>query len=413
MLRPMAVAALALLALPLLVVPGIVRAETLQVYGAGSLTAAFTDLLRRFPNGADEVRPPEFGPSGLMRERIERGAPVDLFASADMAHPRRLAQAYPGRQVIHFTRNALCALSRPAVGLTTANLLDRLLDPAVRIATSTPGADPGGDYAWAVFGRAEAVRPGAKATLEGKAQVLVGGGDKTPLLVPGKGAVAGVFLAGRADVMLTYCSGVAALKADVPEIVATALPPELAVGPAYGMVLLTPKAVTYRFAAFVMSEEGQAVLARHGFDPVGFVPGGVAPQGLMVQRAGSAPAFLSAARLAGLPVLRQGFPVGSGAERHEAQVGGPLLWEVLVASGAVDPAKPAGQVRGIVRVTGADGYTAAFVLAELSPEFAARPVQLALAIDGAALPPEGLRLIVPGEKRGGRSVRDVIRIDVE
>jgi molybdate transport system substrate-binding protein len=122
-------------------------AESLRVMGAGSLNAAFADLLRGFPAGADNVAAPEFGPSGLMREKIEAGADVDLFASADMGQARRLAVGRPERVVIHFTRNRLCAVARTGVGLTPGNLLDRLLDPAVRLATSTPGADPSGDYA--------------------------------------------------------------------------------------------------------------------------------------------------------------------------------------------------------------------------------------------------------------------------
>src|SRR6266481_4129158 len=188
------------IALALLASPGL--AETLQVVGAGSLTDAFTDLLRRFPAGADTIAAPEFGPSGLMREKIESGTNVDLFASADMEQARRFAIGHPERSVIHFTRNRLCAIARTAVGLTGANMLDRLLDPAVRLATSTPGADPGGDYAWAVLTRADALRPGTRATLEAKAMKLYGGGQTTPLLVPGKGAVEGIFLADRADVVL-------------------------------------------------------------------------------------------------------------------------------------------------------------------------------------------------------------------
>jgi hypothetical protein len=34
-------------------------------------------------------------------------------------------------------------------------------------------------------------------------------------------------------------------------------------------------------------------------------------------------------------------------------------------------------------------------------------------VNGEAIPGPGLRLIVPGEHRGGRSVRDVVRIDIE
>jgi len=117
-------------------------AETSQVVGAGSLTDAFTDLIRRFPAGADTIATPEFGPSGLMREKIELGMNADLFASADMEQARRLAAGRPERSVIHFTRNRLCAIARSAVGLTPANMLDRLLDPSVRLATSTQGRTP-------------------------------------------------------------------------------------------------------------------------------------------------------------------------------------------------------------------------------------------------------------------------------
>src|SRR3984957_17454016 len=92
-----------------------------------------------------------------------------------------------------FTRNRLCALGRAGFGLTPDNLLVNLLDPAVRLATSTPRADPAGDYTWAVFARAEAIHPGAQKTLEAKALKLVGG-PNTPPLVPGRAAAREIFL---------------------------------------------------------------------------------------------------------------------------------------------------------------------------------------------------------------------------
>jgi molybdate transport system substrate-binding protein len=84
-------------------------------------------------------------------------------------------------QTYLFARNSLCALARSNLGLNQDNLLDRLLDPTVRIATSTPGSDPLGTYSWEVFARADALKPGARATLEANAKKLVGGGEKTPL----------------------------------------------------------------------------------------------------------------------------------------------------------------------------------------------------------------------------------------
>lgn len=261
------------LAVVLLAVLGIMPlrsplAEPLQVYAAGSLASAFADIVKAFPAADGDVATPVFGPSGVLRERIERGDHVDVFASADMDQPRKLARTRGRSFVTMFVRNRLCALGRTSLGLTSDNLLDKLLDPYVRLATSTPGADPGGDYAWAVFARAEAVRPGAQAILQQKAMQLVGGPNSQPL-VPGRGAVEGIFLAERADVMLGYCSSSGPVMQAISGLANVPLPPSLTVGPAYGLVVLTDHPLAARFALFVLSEQGQTILQRHGFDPIG------------------------------------------------------------------------------------------------------------------------------------------------
>lgn len=245
-----------------------VLAEPLHVYAAGSLTAALTDMLKAFPAPAGDVATPVFGPSGVLRERIERGDHVDVFASADMDQPRKLARSHSKSTVEMFTRNRLCSLGKTSLGLTSENLLDKLLDPSVRLATSTPGADPGGDYAWAVFARAEKVHPGAQAILQHKAMQLVGGPNSKPL-VPGQGPVQGIFLANRADVMLGYCSSAQAVMRDMQGLTSVPLLPALTVGPAYGLIVLSDNPLAARFALFVLSEQGQAILRQYGFDPIG------------------------------------------------------------------------------------------------------------------------------------------------
>jgi molybdate transport system substrate-binding protein len=258
--------AVVLVGLGLILLPQAVRADGLRIYAAGSLAGALTEMVKAFPAPPDAIAAPVFGPSGVLRSRIEHGEAADIFASADMAQPRKLSHA--GQPVIMFTRNRMCALGREATGLTSDNLLERMLDPAMRLATSTPGADPSGDYAWAVFARADAVRPGAQAILQAKALQLIGGPTTVPL-VTGRGAIEGVFLANRADIMLGYCSGFEAAVKEVPGLVSVALPAALSVGPAYGMVVLSDLPIAARFALFVMSEQGQALLQRFGFDPVG------------------------------------------------------------------------------------------------------------------------------------------------
>jgi hypothetical protein len=140
-----------------------------------------------------------------------------------------------------------------------------------------------------------------------------------------------------------------------------------------------------------------------------FTTAAATPQQLIVQRAGQPPRELSRNEIAAMKPIAQQVAI----EHSDRSWTGPLLWDVLVAAGAVDPAKPADAVHLGVRVTGADGWTAVFGLAELSPEFAGKPIQLADQVNGSPIPGQGLRLIVPGEHRGGRSVREVVRIDIE
>ena len=71
-----------------------------------------------------------------------------------------------------FARNRLCALVRPGLALTPDNLLDAMLRDDVKLGTSTPKAYPSGDYAFEVLAKAEAIKPGSRATLEKKALQL-------------------------------------------------------------------------------------------------------------------------------------------------------------------------------------------------------------------------------------------------
>ena len=86
------------------------------------------------------------------------------------------------------------------------------------------------------------------------------------------------------------------------------------------------------------------------------------------------------------------------------------LWSVLQAAGVLDGRQ---RIRRVLKVTGRDGHVAALALAEIDPDFVAKPVLLAGRIDGRPLPGSELRLALPGDRRGGRNVRDVVRIALE
>ena len=258
---------LAVAVLMTLTAPIAAKAETLRVYAAGSLRAALVDLTRtletRHPGLAVEL---ELAASGLLRERIEKGEQPHLFASADVGHPTRLANAgFARTPVAIFARNQLCALAREGLAVTTSSLLDTLLDRSVRVGTSTPKADPSGDYAFALFAKAEAARPGARVLLEGKALQLTGGPEsrKAP---EGKNVYAWVMADGQADIFLTYCTNAVLAKEELPGLQVVQIAPDLNVAADCGMIVLKDAPVLAdRLAGFILGDEGQAVLTKYGF----------------------------------------------------------------------------------------------------------------------------------------------------
>lgn len=107
--------------------------------------------------------------------------------------------------------------------------------------------------------------------------------------------------------------------------------------------------------------------------------------------------------------------VRASAHGVEGEYGGVALFDVLRAAGA-----PLGEaLRGpnlalYVRIAAADGYRVVYALAELDPKFRDDGVLLVDTRDGKPLDAgEGpFRLVAPAEKRPGRWVRQVTRIDV-
>ncbi len=84
-----------------------------------------------------------FGASGRLRERIEKGEPAQVFASADMDHPQRLAQAGGWQAPSVFALNPMCALTGASVDASPDSLLETMLRTDIRVGTSTPQASDG------------------------------------------------------------------------------------------------------------------------------------------------------------------------------------------------------------------------------------------------------------------------------
>jgi molybdenum ABC transporter molybdate-binding protein len=241
----------------------------IKVLAAGSLTGAMTAVAKLYTEQTGQKFDLQFGPAGLLRERIEGGEQADLYASANMEHPQALADHGVATQPIVLLRNRVCAKALPEFGLTTDNLLDRLLDPKVGLGTSTPKADPGGDYAWMLFAKAEKVRPGAQAILEAKAQQLVGGRNGKPA-PNGQNAMEYAYAQKTVQISLGYCSS--RQTTPDPKYTSVELPSALTITPNYGLSVITrdkkSHEAAYKFALFLLSPQAQKVIAQYGFTPV-------------------------------------------------------------------------------------------------------------------------------------------------
>ena len=239
----------------------------LQVYAAGSLREAFTAIASAYEAQTGAKVNLTFGASGLLRERIEKGEPAQVFASADTQHPATLAASSALWQPsATFVSNGLCALTSPVVVVTPATLLGVLLDPKIRLGTSTPLNDPSGDYTWALFRKAEALQPGAFVRLDAKAIKLTGYAD-APKPPAGRGTYAWLMSEGRADVFLTYCTNALSASKEVPGLKVVALPPALQVGAAYGVTAKSGDAAAAQFASYLLSVPAQKVFGSFGFGP--------------------------------------------------------------------------------------------------------------------------------------------------
>jgi ABC-type molybdate transport system substrate-binding protein len=240
-------------------------ADPVLLHAAGSLRAALTEAAGAFEAIAGSKVQAKFGASGLLKDEIAGGAKAEVFASANMEHPQTLANAKKSGPVVLFARNKLCALARPGLAVDPATLLDRMLASDVKLGTSTPRADPSGDYAWEVFRKADKLRPGTFETLEKKALQLTGG-PTSPSAPTGRALYGMLVAEGKADLFLTYCTNALEAKMQNAGQQIVALPDELAVGADYGLTVLngaSPQAD--QFAMFILSVDGQRILARHGF----------------------------------------------------------------------------------------------------------------------------------------------------
>ncbi len=227
----------------------------LVVFAAASLTDAFAEAADAFEASQHDVRVSlNFAGTSLLRIQLEYGASADLFASADrqqmtLAQSEGLIKGEP--QV--FATSELVLISR--MGGPVQELRD-LARPGVRLVVALPEV-PAGAYAEQLLGLlsaspeygpdfVQAVR-GNIASLESNVRLVV---SKVLLGEADAGFVYATDADGEGDVLVAPLAESYLVK--VEYLIATTRDAR-------------SSELSEEFTKFLTSEEGQAVLGRHGF----------------------------------------------------------------------------------------------------------------------------------------------------
>ncbi len=227
------------------------HAADLTVSAAASLTNAFKDLAPIFEseNPGTKVQL-NFASSGVLLQQIAKGAPVDVFASADQktmddAQKQDLVQAAARR---NFVSNALVVIVPAANARPVATLKDLTQAPFERVAIGLPASVPVGRYTQGVLEAA-----GLWVAIEPR---MIGAQNVRQAL--------DYVARGEVDAGFVYSTDAALMpdKVKVALTVATATPILYSVAP----VAASPNpAMAVRFVDFLASPQAQAVLTKYGF----------------------------------------------------------------------------------------------------------------------------------------------------
>jgi molybdate transport system substrate-binding protein len=228
-------------------------ARELTVFAASSLTEAFTGIATRFERrhpGTEVLL--SFDGSATLATQITQGAPADVFASADMQQMQWVVDVgLSAGEPQLFASNRLVVITTEASTITD---LKQLAEPGVLLVLAAPEV-PVGNYAREALEKMDGVY-GADFS----ERVLAN-------LVSEEANVRQVALKvelGEADAAIVYATDAAATQ----NTRVLAIPGDLNVLGTYPIAALKESAqpeLAQAFIDLVLSDEGQAILGKRGF----------------------------------------------------------------------------------------------------------------------------------------------------
>lgn len=233
----------------------------MEIFAAGSLRLPLPEILYALDMHADIT----FGPAGLLRKRVEEGSRPSLYFSANIEHAKAVSALNGFSAARPFAENSLCLLGTKKA-LISDDPLAAMLDENNRLATSTPGADPGGDYAQQVIKKADGILNGSSEILLSKVMHLVGStigmeNGISSALSP----VARLFAEDRTDLFLGYRTSAIAVMQNIRGLKILALPLKMSVKAIYWMTPLDSESATRKADRIIENTATAILLEKYGF----------------------------------------------------------------------------------------------------------------------------------------------------
>lgn len=226
-------------------------ATDLVVSAASSLTNAFNDIARSYEEQHSGTKVLlNYGASGALLQQIAKGAPADVFASADQ---ETMDQAVAHNLVFagdrrNFVQNALVVVVPMGARVRVAQLSDLAGAPVARVAIGMPASVPVGRYTRHALEAAKlwaAVEPKAIYTQNVRQSL-------------------DYVARGEVDAGFVYGTDAAIMKDKVR--VAFSVPLDVPIAYPIARTRVGANAAeAKRFVDFVLSPTGQAILGKYGF----------------------------------------------------------------------------------------------------------------------------------------------------
>jgi molybdate transport system substrate-binding protein len=238
------------------------RSETtLTVFAASSLTDVFDEIGTAFENTHPDVHVIyNYGGSSQLATQILEGARADVFASANDAQMQRLIDEHHLEGHSQFFASNRLVIIVPASSPAGITSLDDLDKPGVRLLLAVPGV-PVRDYADQVITSLDQ-NPAISTFHADQVYANLVSEEDNVRQVAAKVAL------GEADAGIVYSSDVTPdLALSVKRIEIPDSRNIVAMYPIGQPVGSSQVAIAQEYIAFVLSAEGQAILARWGFAP--------------------------------------------------------------------------------------------------------------------------------------------------